>query len=131
MDTIGPLSKPQCRYAQISIKVGEAGRLRSKGKKMTAHAIQNIRTRREWAEIITFQCEKSVDDIIEIGRELVGAFDELSGSEYKKIVQQDLPFGIRTARYLRRIAEHPAIGGAAPGAATRASLPLRVRPESS
>jgi transposase len=23
---IGPLSTPQCRYAQISIKVGEAGR---------------------------------------------------------------------------------------------------------
>ena len=26
-DTIGPLSTPQCRYAQISIKVAEAGRL--------------------------------------------------------------------------------------------------------
>ena len=29
--TIGPLSTPKCRYAQISIKAGEAGRFRESG----------------------------------------------------------------------------------------------------
>ncbi len=81
---------------------------------MTAHAIQNIRNRNEWAEVINADWRKSIEGIIQTGRDLELAAAELRG-EYEAMVEADLPFSKSTAKKLRKIASHPAItNGPAP-----------------
>ena len=82
---------------------------------MTAQEIQNVRTRPEWAVIINADWRKSIEGIIQTGRDLIAAKDELPRGEFAKMVEMDLLFSRRTAQQLMQIAGHPAIANAQPG----------------
>lgn len=80
---------------------------------MTATAIQNIRTRQEWAEVINEYLRKSIEGFIQTGRALIAAREELPDGEWGKMIKADLPFSISTADRFMTIARHPAIAGCA------------------
>ena len=84
---------------------------------MTAEAIQNVRTRHEWAEIINADWRKSIEGIIQTGRDLIAAKGEVLKGEFSKMIDADLPFGRTTARALMKIARSKAITKQRPGAA--------------
>jgi hypothetical protein len=68
-------------------------------------AITNIRTRQQWAEIINADWRKSIDSIIQTGRDLAAAKDELSHGDFVALVEHDLPFGPRTAQQLMAVSK--------------------------
>lgn len=72
-------------------------------------ALTNSRTRQQWAEIICSDWRKSIDSIIQTGRDLADAKEELPHGQFGLMVENDLPFGDRTARQLMTVATHPAI----------------------
>ena len=92
---------------------------------MTLLAIQNIRTRHEWAEIINADWRKSIEGIIRTGRDLIAAQGELSRREYTKMVKIDLPFSPRTARQLKQIERYPAFTKRPPSSALPSSWTVR------
>lgn len=63
-------------------------------------------TRAQWAERITLRWQQSVEGIIDVGRLLIQAKDELPHGEFGKMIKTDLPFGERAAQMLRKIAQH-------------------------
>jgi N6-adenosine-specific RNA methylase IME4 len=63
------------------------------------------RGRRYHAARIAESWQESVENIIETGRRTQQAKAELSPDEYRRMVEEDLPFGIRTAQRLIKIAE--------------------------
>lgn len=76
---------------------------------MPATALANVRSRQEWAEVINADWRKSIDSIIQTGRDLAAAKAELDSSNFLAMVDADLPFTSGTAEKLIRIANHPAI----------------------
>lgn len=70
----------------------------------------NTRSREQWAEVIGADWRRSIDSIIQTGRDLIAAKEELPHGEFMKLVEQDLPFDPSAARRLMAIAEHPLIG---------------------
>lgn len=72
-------------------------------------ALANIRSRKEWAAIINADWRKSIDSIIQTGRDLATAKSELAHGEFSKMIGNDLAFNDGTARKLMRIAAHPEI----------------------
>jgi len=65
---------------------------------------------RAWqAEIINADWRKSIEGIIQTGRNLAAAQAELSGGEFTKMIEADLPFSTRAAQQLMAIASDPAI----------------------
>lgn len=80
---------------------------------MILKAVAKVRSRKEWADIINSDWRKSIDSIIQTGRDLAAAKDDLAHGEFEKMIDGDLAFSTRTARSLMRIAEHPAIGKSA------------------
>ena len=71
--------------------------------------IPNTRTREEWAQVINADWRKSIESIIQTGRDLAAAKAELPHGEFGKMVDQDLIFTIQTADKLMKVAGHPAI----------------------
>jgi hypothetical protein len=67
------------------------------------------------AEIINADWRKSIEGIIQTGRDLIGARAELPRGEFTKMVEADLPFSKSAAERLMNIAKHPAITAAATG----------------
>ncbi len=82
---------------------------------MTALEIQNVRTRPEWAEIINDDWRKSIEGIIQTGRDLIAAKGELPRGEFHKMIDADLPFGQTATRAFMRIARSKAITNRRPG----------------
>jgi len=82
---------------------------------MKALTIQNVRTRPEWEKIITTDWRKSLEGIIQTGRDLISAKLELSNGEFQKMIRAGLPFGKSTANALMRIARSKAITSDHPG----------------
>jgi Protein of unknown function (DUF3102) len=62
-----------------------------------------------WAARITSCWQKAVTSIIETGRELIAAQDDLDHGEFGKLVEEKLPFSSRTAQRLMAIARNPII----------------------
>ena len=94
---------------------------------MTAHAIQNIRARDEWTDIINNDWRRSVEGVVQAGRDLNEAQAQLSDRDFKEMIRDDLPFTRSTARKLQQIARHPKIGGGAGTCPLPASWAVLVR----
>jgi hypothetical protein len=75
----------------------------------TVTAITNARTRKEWAEVINADWRKSIEGIIQTGRDLAAAEKELSRSDFREMIESDLLFKTKTAQQLMRIARDPRI----------------------
>ena len=74
---------------------------------------KNTRTADEWAKSITTAWQKSVESIIETGRQLKQAQDELEYGQWLNMIEEKkVPFEARTAQRLMRIAEHPILSNA-------------------
>lgn len=69
--------------------------------------INTARTRQEWAGIIGADWRRSIESIIQTGRDLVSAKSELPSGEFMEMVERDLPFHGATASQLMRVAAHP------------------------
>lgn len=72
------------------------------------------RTRQEWAEVINADWRKSIESIIQTGRDLMQAKDDLPNGQFGHMIKEDLCFSARTAQRLMHIARHPEIGNATP-----------------
>lgn len=72
-------------------------------------ALPNKRNWKYHAERIVEAWQKQVPCILDVGRLLITAKQELDHGTYEAMVQKDLPFGRSTARKLKIIAEHPII----------------------
>jgi hypothetical protein len=62
-----------------------------------------------WAERISAIWQQSTAAIIETGRLLIQARDNLDHGQWLKMVQAELPFNQRTAQRLMAIAQHPVL----------------------
>lgn len=71
--------------------------------------IANTRNRQQWAEIIGADWRKSIDSILQTGRDLIAAKAELPHGEFMAMVAADLPFSQDVANNLMGVARHPAI----------------------
>jgi hypothetical protein len=63
-----------------------------------------VTTRAQWAARISTAFRKSVEAILEQGRLLIAAKDDLDYGDFTAMVENDLPFGARTAQMLMAIA---------------------------
>ena len=79
---------------------------------MQTTTLANIRTRQQWAEIINSDWRKSIESIIQTGRDLADAKAELPHGEFETMVKSDLDFSPRMAQNLMQVAAHPRIGKA-------------------
>lgn len=78
--------------------------------------LEHVHSRPEWAEIISNDWRRSIESIIQTGRDLAAAKADLLHGEFLTMIKDDLPFSVTTAESLMRIAVHPAIAkSAAPG----------------
>lgn len=78
---------------------------------MNVVPMQNARTRQEWADIINADWRKSIEGIIQTGRDLLTAKSELPHGEFMKLTSGgDLLFSHSTANALMSVANHPLIG---------------------
>lgn len=75
-------------------------------------AVSNARSRQQWAEIINSDWRKSIESIIQTGRDLEAAKAELPHGEFAVMVKDDLDFSPRMAQNLMQISAHPRIGKA-------------------
>ena len=71
-------------------------------------------TRAEWAARITALWQQSLTGIIETGRSLIEAQDNLDHGEWLLMVKNDLPFGAKTAQRLMKISTDPRLAAHAP-----------------
>lgn len=79
------------------------------------------KTRREWAAVINADWRKSIESIIQTGRDLIAAKKDLPNGQFGEMINTDLDFGPRTAQNLMDIATHPSITNAN----DRSRLPAR------
>lgn len=77
-------------------------------------AISNARTREQWAAVINADWRKSMEGIVQTGRDLTDAKSELEPAEFAAMVQTDLFFGRNTAYRLINLASDPNIASVAP-----------------
>ncbi len=70
---------------------------------MSGTALANVRSRTEWAEIINADWRKSIEGIIQTGRDLAAAKAELPHGEFTALIEGDLPFSRRTAENLMSV----------------------------
>ena len=64
-------------------------------------------TRAEWAERITADWRQTLMGIFATGRDLILAKGQLEHGEWLKMIEEDLPFGPRTAQMVMKIASDP------------------------
>lgn len=76
---------------------------------------RNSRTRKEWADVINAGWRESLEGIINVGRMLNQAREELGRSDFVVMVEADLDFSLRSAENLMKIAGHPRIADASRG----------------
>jgi N6-adenosine-specific RNA methylase IME4 len=66
-----------------------------------------------WADRITAAWNKSRDGVMEVGRLLAEAKAALPHGEWIKMIENDLPFGAKTAQRLKTVAEDPKLSNGA------------------
>lgn len=66
-----------------------------------------------WAEKITAAWQKSVEAVLETGRALIQAHDELDHGQWEAMISLELPFDSSTARRLIKIARHEVLSNRA------------------
>jgi len=86
---------------------------------MATHAVTNIRTRKQWAEVINTNWRKSIDAIFETGESLKTASEQLDNDEFARLITNDLDFTPSTANKLIKIVSNPVLHAPA----QRAKLP--------
>ncbi len=64
-------------------------------------------SRADYANRITEAWQRSLQGILEAGRDLIAAKEALPHGEFQAMVESDLPFGPRSARMLMAVAKHP------------------------
>jgi N6-adenosine-specific RNA methylase IME4 len=69
----------------------------------------------EWADRITAAWRSSVESIIETGRLLIEAKDDLPHGAWLDMVERELPFGAWTAQRLMTVARHPVLSNTSQG----------------
>lgn len=74
-----------------------------------------VPTRSEFAERICSHWQDSVQNILEVGRDLTQAKNSLAHGEFEAMVKADLPFSEQTARKLRSIASDERLSNRAHG----------------
>ena len=75
-----------------------------------------IFTRREWVQKITARYQESVGAIVDVGRYLIQAKEQLTHGEFGSMVADDLPFSWRTANCFIAIAKNPTLANSHHGA---------------
>lgn len=71
---------------------------------MNVHPLRNVRTAPQWASAISEAWNKTLNSVFETGDALIGAKDALKHGEWIKMVEGQLPFGMRTAQQLMAVA---------------------------
>jgi len=74
-----------------------------------ATAVARARSRETWAKKINRSCNRAVDSIVQIGRDLAAAEVDLSKKEYAAMIEEDLSLSRKVADGLKAIAAHPEI----------------------
>jgi hypothetical protein len=64
---------------------------------------------KSWADSINDAWQKSVEGVLEAGRLLLAAKEQLQHGTFENMVQLELNFGPRTARHLMAIADNPTL----------------------
>ncbi len=72
-------------------------------------------SRKQWAEKITERYQDSVRAILDVGRYLIDAKDELPHGEFGLMVDEDLPFSWLTANRFMAIARNPVLSNSSHG----------------
>jgi hypothetical protein len=67
---------------------------------------------KDWAARIAASWQQAVQSIIETGRLLVQAKDDLDHGNFHKMIEEQLPFSARTAQMLMKISENPVLSKA-------------------
>ena len=67
------------------------------------------KSRASWAKAIRTKWQQSVECIVEVGRLLEQAKQALPHGQFENMVEDDLPFGSRSARMLMSIARNPVL----------------------
>ena len=73
-------------------------------------SVEKMKTRAQWAKEICAIHTRTVQAVLEMGRKLIEAKqgkNKLSHGEFVKMIENDLPFGARTAQRLMAIAADP------------------------
>lgn len=70
------------------------------------------KSREEWAAVINADWRKSIESIMQTGRDLLRAKEDLPNGQFGQMIKEDLGFGRRVAQHLMRIVAHPMIGDA-------------------
>lgn len=89
---------------------------------MGATALQNVRTREEWAEIINADWRKSIEAIFETADHLIAAREELGEREFYQMVRTDLTIPPGVVKRLMHIGRDPRLRGS-----SSATLPTSWR----
>ena len=63
----------------------------------------------DWPSRISARWQQSVEAVLDVGQMLLDAKAELEHGSFEAMVEDDLPFGSRTARMLMSIASHPVL----------------------
>ena len=73
---------------------------------MTARNVIRLQEREltKWSEAISAAWNKSFDAVIEAGRLLIAAKDDLDHGQFAKLIEDSLPFGARAAQMLMAVA---------------------------
>ena len=71
---------------------------------MSEIRITNTRNRQKWAEVINSNWRRSIESIIQTGRDLASAKEELPSGEFTKMCREDLDFGPGISKSLMKIA---------------------------
>ena len=81
----------------------------SKKKKANPGNLNNSKKLTFFVNKITTTWNKQVESILDTGRLLIQAKKELEHGQFTKMIEEQLPFGERTAQRLMTIAEHPVL----------------------
>jgi len=68
--------------------------------------------RTEWAARICAAYGRSIEAILDVGRELIAAKEALPHGEFQSMIRRDLPFGERMAQMYMRVARHRVLSNA-------------------
>lgn len=68
--------------------------------------LENAKSRQEWTDTINSDWRKSIENVVQTGRDLIASKKELSHGEFGEMVKSDLDFGPRTAHNLMSIASN-------------------------
>ncbi len=74
--------------------------------------LRSKKTRWEWADYITEAYRRGIESVLETGRRITEAKADLDHGEFINMVNEDLPFGPRSAQMFMTISNHPVLSNA-------------------